>query len=59
MWNEKASCIKRVTKEVLGESKECGQLNKETWWWNEEVQAMVRLKRESYISLPRCRDDVA
>jgi hypothetical protein len=39
MWNEMA-------KDVLGESKGCGLPTKETWWWNKEVQATIRLKRE-------------
>ena len=30
MWNKMASCIKSVTKEVLEESKGCGQSTKET-----------------------------
>ena len=32
---------------------------RETWWQNEKVQAEIRLKRERYRSLPRCRDIVA
>ena len=32
---------------------------KETWWQNENGQAAVRLKREWYRSLPRCRDNAA
>jgi hypothetical protein len=48
MWNEMASCIKRVAKEILGKSKECGRPTMETWWWNEDVQAAIRLKRELY-----------
>lgn len=47
MRNEMASCNKSVAKEVLGESKGCGQLTKKTWWCNKEVQATVNLKRES------------
>ena len=46
MWNEMANCIKRVAKDVLGESIGCGRLTKKTWWWNKEVQATIRLKRE-------------
>ena len=52
MWNEMANCIKRVAKDVLGESKGCGQSQ------NQEVQATIRLKRQSYSSLLRCRDNV-
>ncbi len=54
-----ASCIKRVVKHVIGESKGCGQLTQETWWCKKEVQAVFRLKRELYRSLPICRDNAA
>ena len=45
MWNMATKCIKNVAKEVLGESKGIRLLEKETWWWNEEVQAVIKLKR--------------
>lgn len=35
-----------VAKDVLGESKGCGQPTKETWWWYTEIQAAIRLKIE-------------
>ncbi len=38
--------IRRVAKDENGESKESGLLIKETWSWNEEVQATIRLKGE-------------
>ena len=41
-------CIKRVTKEVLGESRGKVQSSKETWWWNDEVQKTIRDKRYCY-----------
>ena len=40
------NCTKRVAKDVLGESKECGWSTKESWWWNKEVQWSIILKRE-------------
>ena len=43
IWNEMASCIKRVGKEVLGESKGCGGLTKQSWRWIVVVQVVVRL----------------
>ena len=30
-----------------------------SWWWNKQIQASIRLKRESYRSIPRCRDNIA
>ena len=35
-----------MAKYVLGESKGCGQSTNETWWWNKEVQAVIRLERQ-------------
>ena len=55
MLNEMANYIKRMVKDVLGESKGYGRPTKETWCWNKEVQAAIRLKRESDRSLLRCR----
>ncbi len=47
------SCIKRVADSIFRESKGCGLSTKEIWWWYEEVQVVIRLKR----SLPWCRDN--
>jgi hypothetical protein len=48
MWNKMATCIRRISKEILGESKGKGPQSKETWWWNEEVQNIVKIKRECF-----------
>ena len=47
MWDTATKCIKNIAKEVLGESKGIEILGKETWWWNEQVQA-AKLKRTNY-----------
>ncbi|KAM2890269.1 hypothetical protein COP2_008711 [Malus domestica] len=46
MWDSMASCIRKVAKEVLGESKGFAPHQKESWWWNEEVQTKVKAKKE-------------
>ncbi|KAI8547554.1 hypothetical protein RHMOL_Rhmol07G0205200 [Rhododendron molle] len=48
MWNTIADGIRRISKEVLGESKGKGPISKETWWWNDEVQTMVKAKKECF-----------
>ena len=58
VWNEFDSCIKKVAKEVLGESKDVGNwLRKLIWLWNKKVQTIVKWERErereSNISLPQ------
>jgi len=47
-WNKIASCIKRVAKDVLGESYVGAPPCKDTSWWNEVVKAAIKIKRDSY-----------
>lgn len=35
MWYKMANCIKRVAKDVFGESKGKNHSHKESWWWNQ------------------------
>ncbi|XP_024017031.1 uncharacterized protein LOC112090299 [Morus notabilis] len=56
MWDAMASCIRKVAKEVLGESRGKGPLRKETWWWSEEVQKAIRTKRDLYRDLSKRKD---
>ena len=58
VWNEFDSCIKKVAKEVFGESKDVGNwLRKLIWLWNKKVQTIVKWERErdteTNISLPQ------
>ena len=57
IWDKVTKCIKNVAKEVLGESKEKEPLEKETWWWNEKVQAAIKLKRTNYKIWQETRDE--
>ena len=43
-WNKIASCIKRVVKGVLGESRGGAPPCKDTSWWNEEVKTAIKIK---------------
>ena len=43
-----AECIRRTTNEVLGVSKRRRPLWKETWWWNDGIQTIVKAKKESF-----------
>ncbi|CAL5326839.1 unnamed protein product [Camellia sinensis] len=38
----------KFSREVLGESKGTGPSSRETWWWREEVQAVVKAKKECF-----------
>ncbi|KAM1184249.1 hypothetical protein ACFX1S_013853 [Malus domestica] len=57
MWDSMASCIRKVAKEVLGESKGFAPHQKESWWWNEEVQTKVKAKKECCKTLYKDRTD--
>ena len=43
-----ANCMRRISRAVLGESKGMGPSSRETWWWREEVQAVVKAKKECF-----------
>ncbi|CAL5375401.1 unnamed protein product [Camellia sinensis] len=45
MWNSMTNYMRRISREVLGESKGTGPSSRETWWWREEVQAVVKAKK--------------
>lgn len=38
MCNNMAQEIRKVAKDMLGESRGFGPRSKESWWWNESVQ---------------------
>ena len=38
LWNKMGECVKRIVKEILGESRGKCPFCKDTWWWNEDVQ---------------------
>ncbi|KAH1222459.1 Craniofacial development protein 2 [Glycine max] len=56
MWNKMSQEIIKVTKETLGESRGFGPRGKESWWWNENVQSKVRVKKECFKEWSRCRN---
>ena len=53
-WNKIASCIRRVAKDVLGESR-----GGDTSWWNEEVKVAIKIKRDSYKDLKKNCDELS
>ena len=48
LWNTMANCMRKVARKVLGVSKGKGPISKDTWWWGEEVQAVVKTKKELF-----------
>lgn len=31
-------CLRKAAKDLLGELKEKGAIEKDTWWWNEDIE---------------------
>ena len=54
MWKNMAKKVEIVAKEILGESKGFGPRDKETWWWNEDVQEKVRNKKNCFKAIHLC-----
>jgi len=51
MWEKMANCIRKVVSEVLGVTKGGRCVDKDTWWWNEEVQRNIKEKKKRYRRL--------
>ncbi|XP_026746110.1 uncharacterized protein LOC113507456 [Trichoplusia ni] len=47
-WSEMAKCIRESAKDVCGESKGKGLIDRDTWWWNEEVQNVLKEKKAAF-----------
>ncbi|XP_047533422.1 uncharacterized protein LOC125068366 [Vanessa atalanta] len=47
-WNEMARHIRKVAKDVFGESKGKGLIDRDTWWWNLEVQNVLSEKKVAF-----------
>ena len=50
-WENVGKKVEMVAKAILGESKDFGPRDKETWWWNEEVQEKVRNKKNCFKAI--------
>ncbi|XP_067137145.1 uncharacterized protein [Centruroides vittatus] len=49
-WTQVAREIRRIAKELLGETKPVRKIEKEVWWWNEEVKKAIREKKDAFKS---------
>ena len=58
-WNKISSCIQSVAKDVLSKSRGGDPPCKDTSWWNEEVKAAIKIKRNSYRDLKKDCDGVS
>ncbi|KAL8246035.1 hypothetical protein R6Q59_007251 [Mikania micrantha] len=55
LWDEMAEKVTRAAKETLGMTTGYKKGQKESWWWNEEVQLKVREKQQRFRVLPVVR----
>ena len=46
-WSEITATIRETAKTVLGVTSCSGKPDKETWWWNKEVQESIKNKKEA------------
>ncbi|XP_047984785.1 uncharacterized protein LOC125225222 [Leguminivora glycinivorella] len=47
-WNEMAVSLRSVAKNVLGETRGKGKIDKDTWWWNDDVQMILKEKKNAF-----------
>ena len=51
MWLKMVTCVRKVASEVLGVSRGGKQEEKDTWWWNDEVQRAIKEKKKCFKRL--------
>ncbi|XP_067129896.1 uncharacterized protein [Centruroides vittatus] len=56
-WTQVAREIRRIAKELLGETKPARKIEKEVWWWNEEVKKAIREKKDAFKSWQKEKGD--
>ena len=56
MWTNMANSIRSVARRILGVSSGNVSDHKESWWWNDDVQAKVQFKKGCFLELVSCLD---
>ena len=57
IWVSMAETIRKVAKKTLGVSTGKPKLQKESWWWNEEVQRKIKDKNKRSKELMACTEE--
>ncbi|XP_074362233.1 uncharacterized protein LOC141702457 [Apium graveolens] len=57
MWNRLACTIINIATDILGVTSRKVQVQKEAWWWDQEVQERVKIKHDRFRELLCCQDD--
>jgi hypothetical protein len=60
MWMKMSTCIRKVVSEGSRVTKGGKRETKETWWWNEKVENVIKEKKECFrrMHLDRSVDNV-
>jgi hypothetical protein len=60
MWMKMVTCIRKVTSEEFGVTKGGKREAKETGWWNEKVQKVIKEKKQCFrhMHLDRSADNI-
>ncbi|KAJ8720409.1 hypothetical protein PYW07_012452 [Mythimna separata] len=56
-WNELAECIRHAAKEILGETRGKGTIDRDTWWWTTEIQNVLKEKKRKFKEWQRVDPD--
>ena len=55
-WDKTAEMLRKTAKTVLGVTFGKQKVDRETWWWNEEVQESIKEKKEAKKTWDKIRD---
>ena len=56
-WDKTAEMLRKTAETVLGVTFGKRKEDKETWWWNEEVQKSIKEKKEAKKAWDKIRDE--
>ena len=56
-WDKTAEMLRKTAETVLGVIFGKRKEDRETWWWNEEVQASIKENKEAKKTLDKIRDE--
>ena len=60
VWMKMATCIRKVDSEEFGVSRGRRSEDKDTWWWNDDVQKAIKEKKDCFrrLYLDRSADNI-
>ena len=56
-WDKTAEMLRKTAETVLGVTFAKRKRDRETWWWNEEVQESIKEKKEAKKTWDKIRDE--